>query len=78
MKRGDIVTVQRLKGYLSGMTPVYQRFAAKVIAVADGWAMCRRPHCIPFVDRVKSLEAWTASNPPETITKETTHDPRRD
>lgn len=29
----------------------------KVMAVADGWAMCRRPYAAPFVIRVNQVEA---------------------
>jgi len=41
-----------------GTTFVYLRGPVKVMAVADGYAMCRRPRCMPFimtVDRAGQL-----------------------
>ena len=64
LKRGDIVTVYRLSGLLGGNDPFYSKFDAKVMAVADGYAMLRRPGCIPFVESVKTLEKWK-TNPPK-------------
>jgi len=30
-------------------------FEVKVLAIVDGYAMVRRPHCVPFVVREKDL-----------------------
>ena len=30
----------------------------RVMAVAEGYAMCRRPGCIPFVVRVNDMADW--------------------
>ncbi len=30
----------------------------RVMAVADGWAMVRRPGCAPFVQSVKTLKTY--------------------
>lgn len=30
----------------------------RVMAVAEGYAMCRRPGCVPFVVSVKEMADW--------------------
>lgn len=54
-KRGDKVTIH-------GSDP----YVFRVMAVADGYAMLRYPHCAPFVEPVKSLRVATGD-------EETTH-----
>lgn len=48
-----------MTGELPPITPglrVYdQRGQVKVMAVVDGWAMCRRSRCIPFTVHVKNF-----------------------
>jgi hypothetical protein len=31
---------------------------ARVMAIAEGYAMVRFPRCMPFVESVKNLERW--------------------
>ena len=45
MKRGDCVWVIRNAG----------PFLAKIMAVADGYAMLRRPGCYPFIESLREL-----------------------
>jgi len=28
----------------------------RIMAVGDGYAMCRRPHCMPFVEDIKTIK----------------------
>lgn len=46
IKRGDLV--HRRDGLLIGLP-------ARVMAVADNYAMCRYPGCVPFVEFTKDL-----------------------
>lgn len=65
MKKGDMVTVYVPKQF-DGNEWTHSCFEAKVMCVVDGFAMLRRPHCMPFVESVNMLEKWQA-NPPKTV-----------
>lgn len=52
LKRGDRVFVQR---HGCGPAVLREPGTARVMAVADGYAMCRYKGCIPFAEPVKYL-----------------------
>lgn len=31
---------------------------ARIMAIAEGYVMLRRPRCVPFIESVKDLEKW--------------------
>lgn len=51
--RGSRVTVADQHVFPGGHVP---ERAARVMAVADGYAMCRYPRCNPFVEPLKNLQ----------------------
>ncbi len=65
--KGDLVTVYRPVRF-DGEQWLCDCFAAKVMGIVDGYAMLRRPRCVPFVESVSDLEKWR-NNPPPMISK---------
>jgi hypothetical protein len=56
-KSGDIVQIRRGAWFSESGC-----FEAKVMAIADGYAMLRRKGCSPFVESITDLEKWNPSS----------------
>lgn len=56
-KRGDIVIVQHLTG-VKGRQEIWEASPAKIMVIADGYAMVRHKGAAPFVVSLRDLEKW--------------------
>ena len=39
-----------------------QHGTVRVMAVAEGYVMARRPHCMPFIVSVNDMDTWTPTS----------------
>lgn len=57
-RRGDVVAVTRIAPFTAVETEIGP---LKIMAIADGYAMVRRPNGAPFAEQVKDLHAPTVA-----------------